>query len=271
MKISVLTLFGLAVLAATPGLAGEFIPVATIDTQKVKASPWCSWVEAAFWPTEATMRTRAYTGDLTPEKTSLIQTLQRVMKKEYLPTDSLVQKKTVGITSFRNGNDTLFLQYRTTSGMHIQVTAEKQLYLMVTVPEGWRKPLAEVAPLVWRTAAAVLQYPEFEGEGPGNPQFIIPRPGDPVHRDFPRLAPNVPLIASTINDIGKSKTGGIWYGQRGPSSYDDSWYSTISWWSDGQRVMFAIKNPTEAEAAEIRTMAAPRPIPPRVFQSRKAE
>lgn len=179
MKKLVLTLFGVVAFAASPGLAGDFIPLDTIDVQKVKASPWCSCVEAAFWPTEATIRTRAYTSDLITEKTALIQTLQRVMKKECLPPDSLVKQTAVGIANLRNGNDCLLLQYRTASGLDIQITAEKQLYLMVTVPEGWRKPLSEVAPLVWRTAAAVLLYPEFEGNGPQEPQFIIPGHGQP--------------------------------------------------------------------------------------------
>lgn len=256
----------------TPCLAGEFETMDSLDLETVRTRKPGSWVEAVFWPTDATLRTRAYTGDLKPEKTALIQILQHVMKKEYLPSESLVKQKTVGIANLRNGNDSLFLEYKTRNNWHIQITDERFLCVSVKKPDAKPVALSEIGSFAWQTAATVFAFPAFQGEGPQKP--VIRGPGSAPMASSPEMVdrPSVPVVSIYPNQISpRSWVGMIEYGRNDRAGLFECWYSHISWWSDGHKVVFCLSKITPSQMDTPNPQSFSIPIPPRVFQSRKAE
>jgi hypothetical protein len=246
--------------------ADTFLPVDTIDLQKLNARAPGSWINSAFWPTEATLRAQAYKGDLSYEKTELVTVLQRVMKDECLPAANLVQTKATGIADMRGAGDCLLLHYKTSAGLDIRITDERKLCLMVTVPDQSKKPLSEVGQFVWRTAASVLKYPEMDGRGPQEPEIVAVGTAHGVHAPIAVRPLYVPRVTVRADDIGRSKVGAIEYG---PASFQgEGWYTRVSWWSDGQSVLFNISKLTAQDYARLQTSPVQQEVPPRAFKSR---
>jgi len=249
--------------------ADEFVSIETIDLQKLSAHPSAAWINHALWPAEGTMRARAYSGDLSYEKSELIKLLQGVMREQCLPSEDCARIEMVGIAGLHNGDDYLLLRYVAGGGRDVRVMDGKSLFLMTEPPDQSPKPLSQVGRFVWETAEALLRFPQFEGQRARAPEITVVAPGARVA--ISKRPPYVPQLFVSPIDIGSSKTGSLLYGPRGHTPAR-GWYSSIRWWSDGKRVMFAISKLTEEDYARLATMAKPPlgPSPPRRFRSRPA-
>ena len=274
-------LLGFSVLLAAPVCCAdaEYEPIETLDVHRLAGEPFASFALNALWPTQATIAARRCTGNVDTELAELLTVLRRVLRAECLPAESVVKQNVVALSDLRDGSDYLLFRYRTAGGVDVQVQDGKGLYLLLTLPEGQRGELSDIGNFVWRVADRTFKFPQFEGRGPEAPKLIVP-PGPGVKRwKSEETPPYVPRIGVSALDVGQSsKVGRLAYG---PTRYayglyvPNGWYSVVSWWTDGRRVLFALTKKSEADyQADFESRMAnpsprlPPPGPPRVFRSR---
>jgi hypothetical protein len=275
-------LLGLGLLLA--GLLGRadtgYEPIDTLDARKAAAHPFARFAANALWPTPATIAAKHYTGNVDTEVGELVTVLTRVLRADCLPTESVVKQNVIALTELRNGNDYLLLRYRTAGGIEVQVQDGKGLYLLVTLPEAERAELSDAANFVWRVADRTLKFPQFEGQGPAAPKFIVaPAPGVKSWK-AEEAPPYVPRVFVSSIDLGQSRVGAVYYGptRNAHGVYvPNGWYSGFYWWSDGRRVLFALDKKSEDDyqrdfESEMTNPSpvSPPPGPPGVFRSRAA-
>jgi len=257
MKQKVLTVFSAIALqllvgsqccvAAGSSQAVGFIPVDTINMGKAladKADNKTSWVKHAMWPTDKTVSSKRYRGDVKVEIDQLRNMLDKMLLESYRPTSENL-KGVVALADLWgvDESDYLLLRYTTKSGLRINIQDGRNIFMLVTLPDS--VPLSDVESLVKKTAETMLNLSKTRRE----------------YLDMP-----LPFIRTWSVDIGPSTTGLLSYGPSPETNYPD-WYTNILWWSDGRRVLLFLSKTDFEALAWIASASAPT-IEPGKFSSR---
>ncbi|HUV05987.1 MAG TPA: hypothetical protein VMX94_12910 [Armatimonadota bacterium] len=226
--------------AAGSSQAVGFIPVDTINMEKALADNKTSWVKHAMWPTDETVSSKRYMGDVKVEIDQLRNMLDKMLLESYKPTS----KDLEGVVALADlwgvdDSDYLLLRYTTKSGLRINIQDGGNIFMLVTLPDS--VPLSDVESLVKKTAETMLDLSKTNPENRDKPTFW-----------------------TWSVDIGPSVTGKLRYGHSPETNYPD-WYTTIGWWSDGRRVLLQL---SKFDFKKLPTMCHVPPMKPRKFNSR---
>jgi len=213
--------------------ADEFAEMERIvDLAKVKANPYTDFIQYAFWPKQEVLSAkRCETRLIENELHEFTNTLGRLIIKEYLPTTADM-KTVVGIPEYLDDDDYLFLRYKTTSRVHVEIQDGRGVCILMSSPDWKKGQLAQIETFVRDIAIKTINFPTDSG-----------RAGNPL------------VFTSTI-DIGPSRCGALGWKREGePPASQSNWYSQIMWWSDGTRVLFAISKMSKEDYTKLATIA----------------
>lgn len=213
--------------------ADDFTKITRIvDLAKVKANPYTAFIQFAFWPQQELVSAKRCDNRLIENDIlQMTNTLGRLVKNEYLPTTEDM-KSSIGIPEYVDGDDYLFLRYKTKSGIHVEIQDGRAMYILMSSPEWGKGELAKIESFVRDVAVKTINFPA-DSERAGNP-----------------------LVFASSIDVGPSRCGALaWKLESEPPAAQSSWYSQIMWWSDGTRVLFAISKMSKEDYAKLATIA----------------
>ncbi len=203
------------------------------------------FIRYATWPDEKEIEEkRIDVKSVAADVEEMRNVIARRIRAEYLPKSSDFNMSLTACTNLYDSGDHLLLRYSTTNRVLMKIQEGVGLYLLIDNPNAEKVPLPRSAELIKMAAAEYLLLP-------GNAKLSTEK---------------VDVFVSSTN-IGYSRCGTLRYG---PNSFPpEHWYSSVKWWTDGRRVLFAL--PRKDTAGWVRSQPqAPGASVARRFEGRTA-
>jgi len=221
-KIALICLvFGGLFLPSTSVIAREN-KIKSIDMEKIRSNNYTRFVEHVFWYSKEVMESKKISKELIPaDMQKFKDILKKVLKSEYLLSETVIDSNAVAIENLRDANDYILLEYNRNK-RKIQIQDGKALYISIFPDDYLKIEQSDMAEYVKSVALQIMNLPKSDEKGKERHVFVSPL------------------------DIGDSKCGCIFY----EANCDplQLWYSYFGWWSDGKNVLFQIgKTPLNGE------------------------
>jgi len=223
------------------------IPPDAIDLERVHAQKYTEWISTVFWPSDNLLASNAVPlRTVLAEKEKLAGYLNTILRDDCRPSEETFNSRLKAVRAAYDENDALVLRYDISELGRIELKDMGAIYVTFLPRDSFMSHVAPASP------SLDLDYMREYLRNVVTRLLQVPEVSDASH--------TVEVFVSNL-DIGELRCGNITYGlAANPSHLPTSWYSIITWWSDGRNVALVIgrrflENPNE----NLERVAGPPP------------